>query len=1351
MNSVGFAAVDDHYRLLRAKGNNILGVRLFNPAKTAEERRDFRTTRRRLSRRRWRLRALNEVFASELAKVDANFLPRLKYAWVHPADQQNKGKYSAAPLFDDVALDHQFHETYPTIYHLRLKLMTDTKQHDLREVYLAIHHIIKFRGNFLRGEGPINASAAFDINTFIGQMAAFYDQAFPDFKIVDLVDQQVIFKGLTNMTLSPTDRANMALMGFNNAAQQPNKRIFKAILSALVGNQVDLMAIFQLAGIPKEDQKDFKFKFTDNDLEEKLAAFGDNPALSDEQREFLTTLYTAFSGLTLKSLLGDATSVSAAMVARYNSHRNDWAYIKSHVLTPANNRTLRLAYADLMTDNEDLRSKAGKKFAKAIEAADIPAAKKMEFSLKIDNNEFLPRQRTQANGTIPHQLHLNELQQIIENQGQYYPFLKATFEQDGQTLNRIEGLVTFRVPYYVGPLVPKYKVVGNNANHWMVPKESGAITPWNYTEKVDRDKSGNEFIRRMTGTDAYLLGEPTLPKNSLVYQEFNVLQELNNLRIEKHRLAVDVKQDIFEHVFKANKTVTVKRIEEYLTTEFGSPVTLSSFANGNERKLNSSLSTYHYFVGIFGAEFVDDPKNLTLLEQIVELQTVFEDRKALQRQLKLRPELSGKQVKQLARTHYTGWGRLSQKLLTSKIVHVALEGEREPGQYSILETLYSTQMNFMEIVNDMKDRYGVKAWLDQENSGAENNLSLKQRILDMPGPKNIKRGINQAFHIIAEITRAVGNEPNRIYLGFTQESQPAILTNARVNHLQQLYSQPALKKEYADFVTDLKTITKEELADDRLYLYYLQQGKDIYTGQAIDLEKLASDYQIDHIIPKAYVKNNSLANRVLVHTKITARQPNSPMLKPAIIAARKDWWQQLKALGLMSTGKFNSLTTKMQDFSADQKERFMAQSLVDNHPMNQNVAALIRAYYRDVKVEILPSELTADMRRYLGIRKNQVINDYHHAHDALLLTIVGEFSRKVGITEKGRVSAAAGAIYSRYTNASMQHTQAKTGQSQAAWLFTFIVGSMANPNIQFQTNQTTGEIVWTGADEAYLQQVMDYKKMLVTKMTLNQTGPLYNATRYGRGDKHVAVALSQDKVADLYGGFGSLKPAYAALVYAKKKFRLVNVLRLWLPEIKKDASVLEKKVQTVLGDDQAKIIRAHVPYGQLLLKDGALVTVSSATELHNFRQLWLPRVDYQDISVLLGAPDKDTAENRLQIESHFDGVDQRFESLLRDVIDQAQKNYPLKTHQTSLEKLIDKIDQFNELEFAQKQQVFSRLLSALHANAASGDLKQIGLTASWGRLIYPKGVTLSDRDKLIDSSFTGLFNTVERIETLRDI
>lgn len=129
--SVGWAAFTPDYRLMRAKGRELIGVRLFEPAQTAEARRMARTTRRRYSRRRWRLHMLDAIFDAPLAEVDPSFLARRKYSWVHPADENNADYWYGGVLFDSKNQDKRFYKQYPTIYHLRKTLMEDDKQHDI--------------------------------------------------------------------------------------------------------------------------------------------------------------------------------------------------------------------------------------------------------------------------------------------------------------------------------------------------------------------------------------------------------------------------------------------------------------------------------------------------------------------------------------------------------------------------------------------------------------------------------------------------------------------------------------------------------------------------------------------------------------------------------------------------------------------------------------------------------------------------------------------------------------------------------------------------------------------------------------------------------------------------------------------------------------------------------------------------------------------------------------------------------------------------------------------------------------------------------------------------------------------
>ncbi|MGH2096184.1 HNH endonuclease domain-containing protein, partial [Enterococcus faecalis] len=46
--------------------------------------------------------------------------------------------------------------------------------------------------------------------------------------------------------------------------------------------------------------------------------------------------------------------------------------------------------------------------------------------------------------------------------------------------------------------------------------------------------------------------------------------------------------------------------------------------------------------------------------------------------------------------------------------------------------------------------------------------------------------------------------------------------------------------------------TNELLRDTRLFLYYMQNGKDMYTRDELSLHRI-SHYDIDHIIPQSYM------------------------------------------------------------------------------------------------------------------------------------------------------------------------------------------------------------------------------------------------------------------------------------------------------------------------------------------------------------------------------------------------------------------------------------------------------------------------------------------------------------------
>lgn len=75
---------------------------------------------------------------------------------------------------------------------------------------------------------------------------------------------------------------------------------------------------------------------------------------------------------------------------------------------------------------------------------------------------------------------------------------------------------------------------------------------------VDLEQSNKEFIQRMTNKCTHLIGEDVLPKNSLLYSRYMVLNELNNLRIRGNKISVNLKQELYKELFCTKAKVTGK-------------------------------------------------------------------------------------------------------------------------------------------------------------------------------------------------------------------------------------------------------------------------------------------------------------------------------------------------------------------------------------------------------------------------------------------------------------------------------------------------------------------------------------------------------------------------------------------------------------------------------------------------------------------------------------------------------------------------------------------------------------------------------------------------------------------------
>lgn len=521
-SSVGWAVTDMNYQIIKRHGKALWGSRLFASANTAEERRGFRTARRRLDRRNWRINILQELFAEEISKVDSGFYLRMKESKYYPEDKKDSsGKCPELPyaLFvDKDYTDKDYHKEYPTIYHLRKMLMETEKVPDIRLVYLAIHHMMKHRGHFLLS-GDINQVTEFE-NTFL-QFAENLKNEELDFQVEmseeRIKEVEIVLKD-KNLTKSAKKNRLIKYFGAKSACE-------KAVFTLITGGTVKLSDVLGNEEL-NNCEKD-KISFSDNNYDEYVGTVEEDLG---EQFYIIESAKAVYDWSILADILGDSASISEAKVKSYEKHKEDLAYLKKVVkqylpkeiykkvfvitedklcnypayigMTKINGKKVDLQ--GKQCSREDFLSFLKKEVVKKIEDESV----KNYLSEEIEKDTFLPRQVNKDNGVIPYQIHKFELKKIIDNLSDKMPFIKENGE-------KIMQLFEFRIPYYVGPLGKKSEKFA-----WAVRKNDDKIYPWNFEQVIDVEESAEKFIRRMTNKCTYLIGEDVLPKDSLLYSKY---------------------------------------------------------------------------------------------------------------------------------------------------------------------------------------------------------------------------------------------------------------------------------------------------------------------------------------------------------------------------------------------------------------------------------------------------------------------------------------------------------------------------------------------------------------------------------------------------------------------------------------------------------------------------------------------------------------------------------------------------------------------------------------------------------------------------------------------------------------
>lgn len=1134
-DSVGWAATDEDYRLLKARGGNLWGSYLFTEAAGAADRRGYRTARRRTARRRQRLLLLQSLFAREIEKVDPLFFIRLNNSSFFAEDKDGRLKTDDSLFADESLSDKRYFAEYPTIYHLRASL-TDGRPTDVRLLYLAVHHIIKNRGHFLFEGQTFTAGDEQTVRGKFEETNAFLSER--ELATFDLQRLDDAIRVLRDRQCSMKDRQN----SLKDILSVGKDKSLSAAVRAVTGGKVNLKELY---GVGDEIGDVKSFSFADGKFDENVLPALEI-ALGEDDIQLILSLKSIYDWSVLCGIMGDNKFISKAKIAVYDKHRADLKWLKEYVRAHCPDR-----YAEVFrhaADRDNYAAYIGmdrhKGYKKCSQEAFYAFLKKVvnitdeKVLGEMAEGNFMPKQVSASNGVIPYQVQLAELKAILNNAVTYFPFL-AEDDGDGTVSEKIIALMTFRIPYYVGPLhtaspttfavrKPGYECVG--------------ITPWNFKKAIDLDASEERFIKSMTAKCTYLPSEDVLPASSLLYSKFTFLNELNNLRINGKKDDA-ARKIIYENAFGCKK-VTLKKCREWLVNRglLQAGCKIEEVFSGIDGDFKTSLSPW-CDLAFLGDKLYTCTE---MCEQIITWITLISDKDRLEKRIRARygDVLSDSEIKRLKGLNYAKWGRLSEKFLSGIVSPRCAD---ENGELmTVIEAMEKTGENLMQL---LAEKYGFGDAVEEYNrQNCPSDKVTYRTVDDLYCSPAVKRAIWRTVELVREITKICGGAPQKIFIETAREkrddSRKGRRTVSRRQQLLELYK--SIKDEERAWIKEIEDQPEARFNSDKLVLYYRQLGRSMYSGRPIPLEQVFDKNicDIDHIYPRSKLKDDSLDNRVLVFkTENLAKKDEYPVSRE-VREKMTSFWASLLQKGLISQKKYARLvrnTPLTQEELAD----FINRQLVSTRQSTKAAAQILKMMLPQTEIVYSKAALANEFKDKFEIIKVRELNDLHHAKDAY-------------------VNIVAGNVY----NTKFNHNAAVFFRDNAVDSYNLT---------KLYDRDIPG--AWRTGDIAGIKATLSRNDCKVVRMTESAHGGLFDVQPCAAGSKNGLIPLKErspyNDVAK-YGGYNNASTAYFLLVKSLDKNGNVLISLEAYPLLfeKQSGGSAERKIR-FLKDDQ-KLIEPQI-------------------------------------------------------------------------------------------------------------------------------------------------------------------------------
>ncbi|MFR8739092.1 MAG: type II CRISPR RNA-guided endonuclease Cas9, partial [Eubacterium sp.] len=236
-------------------------------------------------------------------------------------------------------------------------------------------------------------------------------------------------------------------------------------------------------------------------------------------------------------------------------------------------------------------------------------------------------------------------------------------------------------------------------------------------------------------------------------------------------ISVELKQNIYNDLFKKGKRVTSKMLVKYLKDIGEVDADDNPEISGIDGDFTNRLANHKKFFEIFGTDNLTQ-EQINIAEDVIFYSTVYGDsRKFLSEKIREKYQniLDESQIKRILGMKFKDWGRFSRQLLE-------LNGtDKQTGEVSsIISKMWNENYNFMELMAEDKFTYSEE--IEQRVKKIEKTLStmeysdLDELYISAP----VKRMVWQTILVLKELEKVMGYDRTKFLSKWLKDREKRI-------------------------------------------------------------------------------------------------------------------------------------------------------------------------------------------------------------------------------------------------------------------------------------------------------------------------------------------------------------------------------------------------------------------------------------------------------------------------------------------------------------------------------------------------------------------------------------------------